>query len=73
MLLVIAISLWVGGCNLFSSLTEGSSSIASEAKEDSVGNAVVVVAATGSAVVEDVTIAVVVEGFVDVADAAEAV
>ena len=70
MLLVIAISLWVGGCNLFSSLTEGSSSIASEAKEDSVGNAVVVVA-TGSAVVEDV--AIVVEGFVDVADAAEAV
>ena len=72
MLLVIAISLWVGGCNLFSSLTEGSSSIASEAKEDSVGNAVVVVA-TGSAVVEDVAIAVVVEGFVDVAVAAEAV
>ena len=72
MLLVIAISLWVGGCNLFSSLTEGSSSIASEAKEDSVGNAVVVVA-TGSAVVEDVTIAVVVEGFVDVAVATEAV
>ena len=72
MLLVIAISLWVGGCNLFSSLTEGSSSIASEAKEDSVGNAVVVVA-TGSAVVEDVAIAVVVEGFVDVTVAAEAV
>ena len=60
MLLVIAISLWVGGCNLFSSLTEGSSSIASEAKEDSVGNAVVV--ATGSAAVEGVAIAV--EGFV---------
>ena len=59
MLLVIAISLWVGGCNLFSSFTEGSSSIASEAKEDSVGNAVVV--ATGSAV-EGVAIAV--EGFV---------
>ena len=47
MLLVIAISLWVGGCNLFSSFTDGRSSMASEAaseaREDNLGNAVVVV------------------------------
>ena len=58
MLLVIAISLWVGGCNLFSSFTDGSSSMASEAREDNLGNAVVVV---------PVAVAIVGVGLVDVA------
>ena len=58
MLLVIAISLWVGGCNLFSSFTDGRSSMASEAREDNLGNAVVVV---------PVAVAIVGVGLVDVA------
>ena len=58
MLLVIAISLWVGGCNLFMSFTDGSSSMASEAREDNLGNAVVVV---------PVAVAIVGVGLVDVA------
>ena len=58
MLLVIAISLWVGGCNLFSSFTDGSSSMTSEAREDNLGNAVVVV---------PVAVAIVGVGLVDVA------
>ena len=35
--LVIAINLWVGGCSLLYNLTEGNSSTASEAREDSEG------------------------------------
>ena len=58
MLLVIAISLWVGGCNLFSSFTDGRSSMTSEAREDNLGNAVVVV---------PVAVAIVGVGLVDVA------
>ena len=58
MLLVIAISLWVGGCNLFSSFTDGRSSMASEAREDNLGNAVVVV---------PVAVAIIGVGLVDVA------
>ena len=37
MFLVIAINLWVGGWSLLYNLTEGNSSTASEAKEDSEG------------------------------------